>query len=261
MLATQPRQDSGNARTVAVLVDFDNVTRSGGLPNATEMRHGLLEHVRTALHMDADVEWVTVRFYGGWRQADALSRSASDVLGLVALAGIFPMVIPRTLRVVRGVVGLATELLSAPRVPLGDTLRRRSGPPRVRLSQTPFPSGCALAHQDCPAKAVARFTKAAGKVCPSSTCNVTAGAAFQTNEQKMVDTLLAADLLHLVNEPHVTGVLVVSSDTDLLPPLVQAAQRHQAPVANLSDNRLPASAATSLQSAGVRIFAEGASWR
>jgi hypothetical protein len=51
---------------------------------------------------------------------------------------------------------------------------------------------------------------------------VTAETAFVTREQKMVDTLMACDLLDLAHDQEVVAIAVVTSDLDLLPPLIHA---------------------------------------
>lgn len=53
-------------------------------------------------------------------------------------------------------------------------------------------------------------------------CQVTAQSAFVSAEQKMVDTLLACDLIDLVLSADVTHITVVSGDTDFVPPILFA---------------------------------------
>ena len=57
---------------------------------------------------------------------------------------------------------------------------------------------------------------------------MTSASAFVAYEQKMVDTLLACDLLELCLDAATRHVTVVSADTDFVPPLVMASRKSQA---------------------------------
>lgn len=210
-------------KTAVALVDFDNWHRA--TPSASVepvLGHCVNELTRELVGLGAGVEFVVVRLYGGWIENGILTSSGSDVAAGAAAADPFPLVVREQSRIVHGEVLLALKLSIAPHVDLGDTCRRRGGPPRLRLNGTPLPSGCLEAPASCPARILQKFTKAPAKSCPVEACPVTAQTAFLTREQKMVDTMMTCDLLDLVHDEDVVAVAVATADSDLLPPLIHA---------------------------------------
>lgn len=151
-----------------------------------------------------------------------LTSLGSDVAAGAAAADPFPIAIKAQSRIVHGEVQLAHQLSIAPHVDLGDTSRRRGGPPRLRLNGSPLPSGCLESLEACPARILHKFTKSPARACPVEACPVTAETAFLTREQKMVDTLMTCDLLDLAHDEDVVALAVVTADSDLLPPLIHA---------------------------------------
>lgn len=209
--------------TAAALVDFDNWYRATPAAQVEPvLAHCLNEVTRELVQLGPRVEFILIRLYGGWTENGTLTPLASEVAAAASVGNPFPLALQREGRIIHGEVALAHNLSIAPHVDLGDSSRRRSGPPRLRLNGTPLPAGCIEDMESCPAKILQRFTKAPTKSCPSSSCPVTAETAFVTREQKMVDTLMACDLLDLAHDDDVVAAAVVSADVDLLPPLIHA---------------------------------------
>ena len=212
------------------LVDFDNWHRA--TPAALVepvLSHCLNELIRQLVGLSDAVEFILVRLYGGWVENGLLTSVGSDVAAAAATVDPFPLALKNPGRIIHGEVSLARQLSIAPHIELGDTSRRRSGPPRLRLSGTPLPTGCLEAQDACPARILQKFTKARARSCPVDTCPVTAETAFLTREQKMVDTMMACDLLDLVHDDDVAGVALVTADSDLLPPLIHARSLDRCP--------------------------------
>lgn len=203
-----------------MLVDYDNAFPPSRGLDSPEFRHVLIEYVRIAQRVHPGLEELWIRLYGGWTTDDVLSRRGSEVASLAATADPFPIFADTG--VIRGRVELARSLVSDPGLVFSNTYRRRGSVPRLRLAQSP-PEGCAE-HENCPATLLMRFTKTNRKQCPADTCGVVAGEAFVVHEQKMVDTLMSCDLLEAAGDARLKGVLVVSDDTDFVPPLVYAAR-------------------------------------
>jgi hypothetical protein len=200
------------------LIDADNFF----VPSAAEpeIRHLLMQLIESSRNRLGSFGRVHFRLYGGWLEAGALTQRASQVAQLVSAAFPLPMPLPdRTL--LRGDWELAHSLLSNPTVRFEDTWRRRASVPRLRLSRSPQPEGCASDRTQCPASILRQITRSSARTCPADGCAVRSGDMFLTAEQKQVDTMMTADLLEVARDPN-SLVLCVSDDTDFVPGLVAA---------------------------------------
>lgn len=209
--------------TAVALIDFDNWYRA--TPSASVeavLRHCINEVTRELVELSDHVSYVLIRIYGGWIEGGVLTAIGSDVAAASAAADPFPVAVGDSRRIVHGELELAQRLSIAPHIDLGDTSRRRGGPPRLRINGSPLPSGCLEALDSCPARILQKFTQGPRRSCPVDSCPVTAETAFLTREQKMVDTMMTCDLLDFVNDEDVIAIAVVTADSDLLPPLLHA---------------------------------------
>lgn len=205
-----------------VILDYSNVFpgRSDEDEFATSVQR--LRSIAKAIIDRSTASRVLLRLYGGWMQdGRAHSNAASRAQLLTTQADPFPVIADG--RVVHGRLELATALLSFPEYVLPDTYRIRGAVPRLILRDGAAPKGCAAA-DTCPALILKRFTKGPRKLCPVSECPVTCKTAFVHAEQKMVDTHMAADILHAATAHEYEFVAVVSGDSDVVPPLLQAAR-------------------------------------
>ncbi len=197
-----------------VLIDFDNVPdilkRNGARYVADRVWTSLQTIAPSALMNLARLE---VRFYGGW-----LGMSSPSPLGSVLLAEVqrdFPFAIrgPKPITISGE---LAQSLLPLPKHPLPHTFRQRQGGQNVTCLH-PTKVGCATAN--CPVLTVHDFlTKG---LCPIVTCGRSANDFLKKSEQKLVDTMLVSDLIHLSTNGE-ENVAIVSSDDDLWPGMLTA---------------------------------------
>ncbi|WP_341946719.1 hypothetical protein [Microbacterium sp. LWH11-1.2] len=216
--AARPSEDG----TCLVLVDYDNA-----FPPNRDMSDGeiAVEVARWLQELAArhpQLGAFEVRLYGGWYDDNDLSRHGSNVARVLASMPDFPMILSNR-RVVRGAITLAVNPIgSASSTPLYGTYRRRGSLPRIRPRQ-PHPDACVQPDATCPAAILRSFTKHSRRECPVNTCSIVSSEAFEVHEQKMVDTLLSTDIL--VAGRRQSGyamVVVVSGDSDFLPPLLVA---------------------------------------
>lgn len=200
------------------LIDADNFFS----PTASEpeMRHLLMQLIESSRYRLGSVETVHFRLYGGWLEGGALTQRASQVAQLVSAAFPLPMPLPDR-SFLRGDWELAHSLLSNPSVRFENTWRRRASVPRLRLSRSPAPDGCASDRSHCPASLLRQITRSSTRTCPAAGCVVRSGDMFATAEQKQVDTMMTADLIELARDPRIL-VVCVSDDTDFVPALVAA---------------------------------------
>lgn len=224
-------------RSCLVLIDFDNILPPGEDSLSAELlSHQLVGLLKSALVTHPSLEHFVIRLYGGWYEGGTLTNRGSEVAQLVSQVDLFPLAIPGG-AILRGDVQLANELLSLPSVQLGSTFQRRSGLPRLRLAKSGTPTDCAVPESGCPVDSYFRLSKKKTAVCPAAGCEARVADCFIVREQKMVDTLLACDVVEGVCQgPGL--VVVLSSDSDLVPALLQASQIDAAQVALVADRGL-----------------------
>lgn len=209
--------------TCLVLVDYDNAFPPNQSFTDEEIAHDVETWIRRLSGRFPDIARFEVRLYGGWYDDADLSRRGSEVAQKLSKMPEFPIRLPSGL-FLRGGISLATgPLASASEAPLLNTYRRRSSLPRIRLSGQPYPESCVQASATCPAAILQSFTKTVHRACPADGCATRANEAFVVHEQKMVDTMLATDVLTASRlAPSGSVVAVVSGDSDFVPPLMAA---------------------------------------
>jgi hypothetical protein len=194
-----------------VLVDHNNV-------RLADRRRGpiyLVDRILDALTPNrlTGVSHVRVRLYDGWYNQQTLTRLAQDVSTAVQAST------PRTKNFTDGestisvVVGteLAYGLLCAPADRIWHTFR-----PNVHAGDIVFhhPGKAGCNNPLCPLVAASEFLR--NSRCPMAGCRITPEALVHRMEQKLVDAMIAADLLTCYHQGS-RSVVVVTSDDDLWP--------------------------------------------
>lgn len=207
---------------VDVLVDFDNVF-ARQTPDAAQMRSLLSRLVGIATDLWPDTSRTIVRLYGGWLRDGTLAPHGSAVQAAVAADRFFPVRHPDGSSILRGEVELTTRLVALPELEWGHTFGERVGLPYVRFRDGGgYPLACTLRSGDCPLKQIRRFSSGHSQKCFTAGCDVQNREAFRTPEQKMVDVMLACDVI--ASAANGSRILVVTSDLDVLPALAMAAK-------------------------------------
>lgn len=213
--------DYGGGPLVVLLIDVDNYFKPEFLDDGlARFAYSLNAFIGFGISLMTTPSDILIRLYGGWVDNGILTRRASMLEQVINASPIFPFRDSSRGTIVRGKIELAKSLLVHPRLEWSGTFRTKAGLPRIRLEQN-FTHSCV--DQDlCPVRVLARFTKSRSKMCPVKDCTVLNRDAFKCAEQKMVDTLISCDLIALASDPYTAAVALLSEDTDLLPPLVQA---------------------------------------
>jgi predicted nuclease of predicted toxin-antitoxin system len=202
-----------------VLVDYDNVDRSlttGGPTNCAKI---LAQVVPTEMIKRFDS--ILVRLYGGWRSNGTLTHAAQRLVPDIRASS--PTMISFTDGATRLLRKISVELAEQPiglTFPLTETLARdrslrrfRANPHRL-VSCTNVPN-CGL---------TSHFSLNERTPCTDPACSMVIGDLLVRDEQKMVDTLLVADIAHQTFVAKTTDIVVVSSDTDMWPGVLLALQ-------------------------------------
>jgi hypothetical protein len=205
-----------------VLVDYDNIPqlirRNGPRYVADRLCSALWQRAKSAVLQDRRIE---LRLYGGWYAGNSLSSAGQRLSA--DIQSDFPLVLkpdPTDPTVSMTVAAfLAHSLVSLPRHTLFSTFRTRPGLEKV-ICTHPSKFGCR--EPLCPLIAV--FDYFDTDSCSHPGCQVKAGLLVnRRGEQKLVDTMLVADLIYLSHnrEPY---VVVVTSDDDVWPGIIVGMQ-------------------------------------
>ncbi len=200
-----------------VLVDYDNVSRShrtAGPVSLAKMLVTLLPKNIIARH-----QVVTVRLYGGWRSNGTLTHFAQSLVPdihrqsptVLSLGDSRDAITVRlTVELAQGPIGSSSSL--------EQTFVTNRGLRNFRSSSSPWPT-CANP-SSCGLQMFSGLSHATQ--CGNPGCNSRLVDLFVRDEQKMVDTLIVADIAHQVFTAKATDIVIVSSDTDMWPGVLLA---------------------------------------
>lgn len=205
-------------KIVFILIDFDNVFKKPlNQYTIVEFQLNLNDIVKSVLSLNTSPTEIKIRFYGGWFRDDNLSTVASLLQQKLALISLFPII--REKKIIRGSMELATSMFSFPSHIWTNTYKEKEGIARLRVNEDVLPEWCNLNKTDCPAFMLSKFTSKKAKQCHHQHCDIKNSVAFTGIEQKMVDTMIACDLISFSQFNDVEAVCLFSDDLDLLPPL------------------------------------------
>ncbi len=199
-----------------VLIDFDNVPVA--IRNQGPVYLADLILTKLAPELPTDCRSLELRLYSGWDENGRLTKRAQDLSAL--LPSKFPKLFktlhtdPPTPVMIRA--GLAQSLECAPKKLFSKTMRTMPFSKHVTCLR---PSAVACRNANCPIEAVAVFLNS--ESCPVAGCRTTPSALISATEQKLVDSMLTADLIHLAHSGE-QSVAIVSSDDDMWPGIITA---------------------------------------
>lgn len=203
--------------SLVMFVDYDNVELSltkAGPVNLVKSLIPLLPDEVLKRH-----DGITVRLYGGWRSRGTLTPRAQDLVPVIRANS--PFFIPNLraglVTQLRVTVDLADKPIGA-KSPFSETLVKGRDLRKFRVRSTPWTT--------CANFASCGFDEFFGlnhnTICKSASCTVKMADVFVRDEQKMVDTLIVADIAHQALSERASDVVVVSSDTDMWPGILLA---------------------------------------
>ena len=203
-----------------VLVDFDNIPTTIQQQGSIYVADRVFQSLSPMLDPGERLE---LRLYGGWDSGSKLTPKAqrlhAELVGTFPRTFNLPSAASSGLTAVVMTAALADSLLVEPMTPLRDTYRQRP-PARRMITEDPRAIGCA--ESACPLVALAGFFTS--RNCPIAACAVTFEDLVKGHsEQKLVDTAIVSDLIHLAlsNE---SEICVVTSDDDVWPGMAKAMQ-------------------------------------
>ena len=203
-----------NSKKIWFLVDYGNLYRLDLERGITYLASLFLE--RLGVDRLRHTTRANMRLYGGWYEKDSLTRLAQNILAEIDAS--FPMVVQTMGTRVLVTVELARSLVISPTHDLLHTYRPRQFPGSIKCTEPPF-GGC-IDNEHCPIYAVGKFVNN-GK-CISTGCGVRPKQIFSRPMQKLVDSMIVADVISLASRGHECAI--VSSDDDIWPGIRTAAE-------------------------------------
>lgn len=174
-------------------------------------------HVLRSLdgRIETSTSRLEVRLYGGWRGWNGPMDVTRDAARLSAeILTDFPFPLRNPAVTVNAV--LAENLLCVPGQVLPSTLRRQQSPKKLYCHE-PSRTGCL--QPACVLSPLPAFFRA--RRCPEPSCGLPIEDFIRVVDQKLVDTMIVTDLIHLASEGDmVLGLL--TSDDDIWPGILKA---------------------------------------
>lgn len=206
--------------TLAMLIDYDNLDVSLTRAGAVSLAKLLVPIIPISVLVRYDS--ILARLYGGWRAQGALTTAAQRLIPDIRAGS--PTVIGSGQPSPNSRLRLTVELALGPIgviAPLDETFVRDRGLRKFRARRSAWPE-CATPGANCGLGQYASLSHATS--CSTGGCSSRLGDIFVRDEQKMVDTLIVADIAQQALVQKAPDVVVVSSDTDMWPGVLLATQ-------------------------------------
>jgi uncharacterized LabA/DUF88 family protein len=208
-------------KTGFILIDFDNFLKK---PMdeilETELEFFFSTFIQNLVSESNDYERITIRLYGGWYQDNIITQRAELLQQKLANISIFPFINISEKKIIRGSIELADSLLALPEITWENTYQEKRGIPAFRVDSDRLSITCNSNKETCPIYILKSFTKKKNKLCKNAGCTNVHEDVFFQRGQKMIDTMIACDLQYCSMVSNVVKVLLISSDTDLIPAIV-----------------------------------------
>ncbi len=208
-------------KQVVVIIDFDNFFGEDiSKLNSESLEFSFKELIALCEKEFSDFANIQFRLYGGWYKENSLTKQASALQQLLSDVIVFPKVVSN--KVINGKIELAVSLHAKPDFVWGYTHKETEGVKRIRINHECVDTFCNDNRSTCPKFILYKFTDKKTKKCPITSCENLQKNVFKGAEQKMVDTLIACDVIAISGDETTAGLLVISDDQDHLPSLAMA---------------------------------------
>lgn len=222
-------------RTIVVIIDFDNFFGTDlNRITSESLELSFSELVNFCEGKFRDFDSISIRLYGGWYNEMSLTKQASTLQQLLYNVCVFPKVQKGI--IINGSIEMVSELHGIPGFKWGYTYKETNGIKRVRIDFDKVDECCSKNRDTCPKFILYNITSDKGKKCKVEGCSSVQKDIFKGIEQKMVDTLIACDILSLADEETTKGLVVISDDQDHFPSLALAVEKQKSKqIRNLDD--------------------------
>ena len=205
--------------TTIGIVDFDNYLEDHDILNSETEFNQKINEILSKM-VDESTSYCLVRFYGGWYMDGTLSRIGSLIQQRIATNRIFPL--NKGGKNYHGQIELASSISILEGFTFENTYRIKNGLPNIRLDKQHLNSHCSNSNDSCPARILDKFTRRKDKECATNHCTVINQDAYKYSDQKMVDTMMALDIVDYGQNQNVNKIVLFSDDTDLVPSVLRS---------------------------------------
>lgn len=200
---------------IIVITDFDNFfPKPMSEYSAAVLETFFLDVINVCLNDNVNVTGITIRLYGGWYQGNAYSQKASQLQVTLQSMSIFPVI--KKGQYIGGCISLAEQQYGVTQT-WYNTFQEKRGIQKVTVDWTHIGTGCSQTSPNCPVKVLQNFIKNKSHQCPHAGCGTIQSEVFIRREQKMVDTMMACDIITYCAEENIAAIYAISDDTDLFP--------------------------------------------
>lgn len=207
-----------------VIIDFDNYfTKDINEYSKTQIEY-LFSLIVRHVYEHNNIKEIQIRLYGGWYQDDDLTNRASNVIQKISSIDIFPII--RGHNKIDGNIEIVDSLYGINYV-WHNTYREKKGIPHLRINYLAKDDKCESQRHLCPVHILSKFTKGKNRICINEGCTTKHAEVFFQKEQKMVDTMIACDLLSYSEEVTVDCLYLISDDVDHFPALALCAKKKE----------------------------------
>jgi hypothetical protein len=212
--------------TIIIIVDFDNYFGTDLSKTSSEdLEFAFKEFISYAEKEFTQFNSIEIRLYGGWYRGTILTAQASILQQLLFGVTVFPKI--KMDKIIRGSVNMVSSLYEIPEFTWGYTHKEADGMKPVRINFDKVDVICDSNRPNCPKFILNKFTKSKDKTCAVDGCFNIQKNVFKGIEQKMVDTLIACDIVSISDVENIAGIIVVSDDQDHFPSMALAMKRQE----------------------------------
>jgi uncharacterized LabA/DUF88 family protein len=209
---------------VVVIIDFDNYFRNiKELTDSQKFELALTEIIEKCEEFFENIKVISIRLYGGWYQGTTLTKQASIIQQLLSNILVFPKV--KNNKITNGTIEMVSSLFEIPSIEWHYTYKEKNGIGRVRIKHELVDDFCSNNKNQCPKYILYKFTSKKDKKCHIDSCTHMHKNVFKGIEQKMVDTMIACDVISAANDKNVNGLFVLSDDQDHFPSYALASEQ------------------------------------
>ena len=195
-----------------IIVDYNNVFTSDQC-SESDIELTLSSVVEDILNKFTDVDTLLIRVYAGWYQEDEITARGSAIIAKIGQINPFPNVFKN--RAIYGHIEFVDQINGVDFL-WHNTYRQKEGP-RLIVNRNILRPHCSANKEHCPVEILSKFTKKSNRICNVPGCTIQNNHVFTQYGQKMVDTMMACDILTFGEEEDTKCIFVLTDDVDLFP--------------------------------------------
>lgn len=209
-----------------IIVDFDNWFKKS-ISDYTdhEVEFEFKQLIEKIVSDQSDIEDIEIRLYGGWYKENIFTQKASELQLLLARVDLFPWINIERSRIIKGKVVLTSSINDIPSYEWFNTLKEKKGIASLRINNTELTDKCEHNRAICAPHILKKFTQKKRKICSVNECTGVHNNIFVRMEQKMVDTMIACDIISYCEDEDYIVILLVSEDIDHFPALAMGSSK------------------------------------